>query len=443
MTGKKHLFVLVHGLWGTHSHMNAVKTAFSEALGDDAVFYVPRSNGYVKTLHGIELVGYQTVVELTEFVQARDPHTFDRISFIGYSMGGLVSRFVIGTIFTECRVVFGHMKPVLFMTFATPHLGVQFYQPRNPRAKSTVMGAVLPVARFVGSHFLGRSGRQLFLAYEHDDTLVRMTEGVYLEQLARFRHRVCFANVKNDRTVAFYTSFITDCDPFLETNNQLLYKFDASLPTQEDPAVCPRVLDLAALDPVKSAPAHAKKWHLVAMWLMLLLPFSFTLLPLVFFVNVLATMYSYVVTLTEQSWISRGDGHRIIRRRLKLADGLNETVREAVGDIVNADFAPEPAQQVAPPETSDQGMSWGKFVSKYSTNRPASGRFPRLPFDAKRKQMLHNLDSLSWIRVPVYIRAFNAHDGIVARQGLKRSSESAVASVRFAAQLARHLVSDA
>ena len=423
--------------------MNSIKTAFSEALGDDAVFYVPRSNGYVKTLHGIELVGYQTVVELTEFVQARDPQKFDRISFIGYSMGGLVSRFVIGTIFTECRVIFGHMRPVLFMTFATPHLGVQFYQPRNPQAKSTVMGAVLPVARFVGSHFLGRSGRQLFLAYENDDTLVRMTEGVYLEQLARFRHRVCLANVKNDRTVAFYTAFITDCDPFLETNNQLLYKFETALPTQDDLAVCPRVIDLAALDPVKSAPTHARKWHMGAMWLLLLLPFSFTLLPLLVFVNVLATMYSYMVTLTEQSRISRGDGHMIIKRRLKVAEGLNETVREAVGDIVNADFAVEPAQQAAPPAPSDRAMSWAKFLAKYSVNRPASDRFPRLPLDPKRQQMLRNLDSLAWIRVPVYIRALNAHDGIVARQGLKRSCESAVASVRFAALLARHLVSEA
>ncbi|CAI8503111.1 unnamed protein product [Hanseniaspora opuntiae] len=92
------------------------------------------------------------------------------------------------------------------MTFATPHLGVNFYKdgkfPYNVLTK-------------LGSNVLGRSGRQLFLLDNKENAnplLLEISKGKYLEALQSFKHHIALANVHNDRSVSFYTSFITDLE---------------------------------------------------------------------------------------------------------------------------------------------------------------------------------------------------------------------------------------
>ncbi|AET39139.1 putative hydrolase Ecym_4058 [Eremothecium cymbalariae DBVPG len=438
----KHLLVLVHGLWGSHTHMGTLKQLLAETFAEDdefnedeILFYLPRENGYLKTLHGVDYMGYQVIIELCEFVKNYGERRIGKISFIGYSMGGLVSRYVIGKIFTECKELFGHMEPVFYMSFATPHLGLEFYTSQDPNSKSLVMDVFLMFLRFIGMHALGRSGRQMFLAYEQDDTLVKLTEGEFIKQLGRFKYRIAFANVKNDRTVAFYTSFISDYDPFIETNNKLLYKFDTQLPTKGVLGVNPRIVDFANLDPSVKCPNN-RKFHLVLFWCVVFLSLAFTVFPLVLVFNLMATIYSYAVTIAEQSQIAKGDGRQILRQKLGLENNSNVTTgaETCEPDTDSADVS------ARCPSGESESISWSRFLAKYSSNTRIGNKFRRLPFDPKRAKMFANLNKLTWIRIPIYIKSINSHDGIVVRNGLKASSTMSIACACFTAHFTKYIL---
>jgi len=90
-----------------------------------------------------------------------------RFSVMGYSLGGLLARYVIGyafwiyqlgsrTLIRTFRILhqnkfFETITPVNFNTVATPHIGI----PRFPTAMSTV-------SSYFGSKFLSRTGEQFY-----------------------------------------------------------------------------------------------------------------------------------------------------------------------------------------------------------------------------------------------------------------------------------------
>jgi hypothetical protein len=65
------------------------------------------------------------------------------------------------------------------------------------------------------------SGRQLFCIDKFRDTdrsllaVLADSEGIFIQGLARFKHRSLYANVVNDRTVTYYTAGISQTDPFV------------------------------------------------------------------------------------------------------------------------------------------------------------------------------------------------------------------------------------
>lgn len=93
-----------------------------------------------------------------------------RFSVMGYSLGGLLARYVIGyafwihqsgsTLIRSFRILhqskfFEVITPVNFNTVATPHIGI----PRFPTAMSTI-------SSYLGSKFLSRTGEQFYFTDE-------------------------------------------------------------------------------------------------------------------------------------------------------------------------------------------------------------------------------------------------------------------------------------
>jgi hypothetical protein len=72
-----------------------------------------------------------------------------RFSVFGYSMGGLIARYLLGVL--RARNFFDTVAPVNFTTFATPHIGV----PRYPGFLSSIVFRV-------GPRMLSVSGEQFF-----------------------------------------------------------------------------------------------------------------------------------------------------------------------------------------------------------------------------------------------------------------------------------------
>ncbi|CDO91759.1 unnamed protein product [Kluyveromyces dobzhanskii CBS 2104] len=459
---KKHLFILVHGLWGNHSHMDSINEMMSKTLDnfDDIVCFKPKNSGHMNSLHGLTVVSYNVLEEINSFVVEYGVEKFDRVSLIGYSMGGLVARFVIGKMVTQCKEIFEHMQPTIFVTFATPHLGVNFYQPQDKTRRTVSKRVLSSVLSVLGKTILGRSGSDIFISNRKDRVLVDLSQGEYLYGLSKFEHRICIANVKNDRTVAFYTSCITNSDPFIETGNTLKYHFKHDLPIDvSEYPVQPRILDLDSLTPGedraedKTQTASFKQKMSRVAFIFVLVGF---ILPVIFTVNVVGTCYSYVTTYRRHSLLRYG--YRKAGSKVE-APGfesgafatLMSWVRNLIGDTINdehdsgkdeeSDWSIE-NNKLHRTLTSDSAQTtdvWKQFIRSHSRVWKHS-KFQTLPFDESRETIYENLSKLTWIRIPVYIKALNAHDGIVARKGLKKATPYGVANVKFACELINYLL---
>ncbi|KAL6940804.1 hypothetical protein ACO0QE_004722 [Hanseniaspora vineae] len=444
-----HLYVLLHGMWGSDKHMFTIRDQLLVQDPDCTVF-IPCKNGFFKTFDGIELIGDRVIDEIKLFLLENsatkkknqkegadgelqsnsntNPTTFTHISFISYSMGGVVARYCLGHMhdFLSNEL---NLQLQVFATFATPHMGINFYKPYFPFTLLTYLGSTL----------LGRSGRQLFLndnrsKSEENRLLLKISKGKYLQALSKFKYKVTFANSQHDRTVAFYTAFITDksfgCDgETFETGFAEIENFPASsvLDVTKTP-----VSDLNDLNKSPARLFFSKFAQIVKLIGRILV---FTLLFLIFFpimllVNITGTIYSY----------SR------IRKVLKTLDSEDperQSLQEEFQDL-ESDWEVYGSDGYS----QDGNSSFAKqcdynmeaFITKYSKNEKNYAHdIEKLPFDHARKVIFQNLNSLKWIRVPLSLKAMNAHRAIVARSGMKTLAKEDADALLFNMKLIAYL----
>lgn len=208
-----HLCVLVHGLWGNPDHLKFLSTSLRERHPEGKLhILVAKRNTGSFTYDGIELGGERVAFEIEETLEelARNGNDIKKLSIIGYSLGGLISRYAIGLLFH--KGLFNKIQPANFTTFATPHLGV-----RTP-----LLGFHNRIWNVLGARTLSTSGRQLFTIDSFRDTgrpllaVLADPESIFMQALALFKHRSLYANVVNDRSVSFYTASISKIDPFVQ-----------------------------------------------------------------------------------------------------------------------------------------------------------------------------------------------------------------------------------
>lgn len=190
--------------------MRTVERALTSSLADVSsekiITLKPSSSRFWKTYDGIETCAERVIADLLyeiETLKQKDHLKVSKISIVGYSLGGLISRCVVGKLYS--MGFFEEVSPVFFCTFATPHVGVHFFR----------QNIFDYVGNSVGKFLFGITGLQLFLA-DSQSLLLKMSdpESEYFHGLERFDSRVLLANAKNDRSVAFYTSYITEFSPF-------------------------------------------------------------------------------------------------------------------------------------------------------------------------------------------------------------------------------------
>ncbi|KAJ6258855.1 hypothetical protein Dda_5750 [Drechslerella dactyloides] len=208
-----HLVVLVHGLWGNPSHMEYIASTMRSRYDDSRVIvHVAARNSGNYTYDGIELGGERLAHEIEELLDdlADRGVVIRKFSIAGYSLGGLVSRYVVGLLYA--KGLFDKITPVNFTTFASPHLGV-----RTPK-----LGFHNHIWNVIGARTLSASGRQLFTIDRFRDTkrpllaVLADKELVFWKALARFKNRVLYANIINDRSTTFFTSGISRSDPYAD-----------------------------------------------------------------------------------------------------------------------------------------------------------------------------------------------------------------------------------
>ncbi len=115
-----HLVVLQHGLWGNPAHLRIVKEHLEAHLQpksstDSLQFVYSDVNVGYLTYDGVDVCGDRLVELVLQQGQV------DKLSLIGYSLGGLMCRYAAGKLLA--LGYFEETEPMNFITIATPHLG--------------------------------------------------------------------------------------------------------------------------------------------------------------------------------------------------------------------------------------------------------------------------------------------------------------------------------
>ncbi|KAG8701587.1 hypothetical protein FRC08_004003 [Ceratobasidium sp. 394] len=230
-----HFVACVHGMWGVPGHLSSVENTILEKFpkgkeGPEVVTLKIRTNADSFTYDGLDWGAERAVKEIYEDVgkiEKDGSRKVTRFSIVGYSLGGLISRYAIGILYQ--RGFFKTIKPVNFTTFATPHIGL-------PRFRGFVGRAMYTL----GPMMLSRTGRQ-FYCVDNDSWSPEAKEGrplievmsdkdsIFFKALSAFPHMTIYGNAVHDLTVTYCTAMIEPHDPFTALsarNNRIAIKMD-------------------------------------------------------------------------------------------------------------------------------------------------------------------------------------------------------------------------
>lgn len=196
---------------------------FSET--EEIVTYKLDSHAGFLTYDGVDINGKRISDEILKKTEELNSHgTVTKFSVIGYSLGGLISRYAIGILYN--LGYFKEIEPLNFITFCSPHVGVP--HPKSSTAMS-IYDAIAP-------KFLAATGDQIFLRDKvtvdglSTPILVRLADkkNYFYVALSKFKYRVLYANAINDKRCAYFTASISKYDPFHSLSNKKPERIEAS-----------------------------------------------------------------------------------------------------------------------------------------------------------------------------------------------------------------------
>ncbi|CAB1120484.1 unnamed protein product [Ectocarpus sp. CCAP 1310/34] len=230
-----HLVVLAHGLSGTPEDLTYLKQSLEREGGSEILVHSARRNEG-KTKDGVVEGGSRLAEEIREVVQSTP--SLSRISLVGNSLGGLYARYAAKLLYRDettggdsgTGATVAGLSPSVFMTIATPHLGVRRF---------TYVPLPSPLHSLAGV-FVGKTGHDLFLSRKKvggggggggDDVggeaaapaaakdgrenslLYNMaTTEDFLRPLKAFRWRRAYANRRGDFMVPYGTAAFVEPD---------------------------------------------------------------------------------------------------------------------------------------------------------------------------------------------------------------------------------------
>ncbi|KAF9460509.1 DUF676-domain-containing protein [Collybia nuda] len=211
-----HLLVIIPGLWGIPDHVAELERTIHENYatggpgGVELRVHVAKSNCEESTVDGVDWGGERVTREVLHKVAALEESGNSKItkfSITGYSLGGLIARYVIGIL--HQRQFFENIVPVNFNTIATPHIGLPRY--------STLISSLVAS---LGPKLLSRTGEQLFCVDQWSPSgrslieVMADPDRVFYQGLSKFQYLRIYANAINDTVVPYVTSAIDVVDPF-------------------------------------------------------------------------------------------------------------------------------------------------------------------------------------------------------------------------------------
>jgi len=212
-----HLLCLMHGMWGNPAHLDEAARIIREKAASrqnsehlEFEVLVAQANQEGSTYDGIDWGGERIADEIIEHIQDIEKDSKKKVtkfSVLGYSLGGLLGRYVIGIL--QSRKFFETVEPVNFNTIATPHIGLLRY----PSVWSSLTNKLGPL-------LLSRTGEQFYTVDTWNDSemslleFMAMPDSIFVQALQRFPNLAIYANAVNDLTVPYATASMSEEDPF-------------------------------------------------------------------------------------------------------------------------------------------------------------------------------------------------------------------------------------
>ncbi|TVY48492.1 putative lipase [Lachnellula occidentalis] len=434
----QHLCVLVHGLWGNPNHLEVMAKSLRAKHPEESLYIlVAKRNSGSFTYDGIELGGERVCQEIEQEIEklAKEGQEIKRISLVGYSLGGLISRYAIGLL--DSKGFFDKIKPVNFTTFASPHLGV-----RTP-----LRGWHNHIWNVLGARTLSASGRQLFTIDKFRDTgrplleVLADQESIFIKGLAKFERKTLYANIVNDRSAVHYTTGISKTDPYTRLDK---IKFNY-VQGYEDVILDPKA-PVAPLDSEEEPPNSFYGGMIKAS--------QTTIGRIPFFLAMILFVPLGVLAYLINSGVQSLRSNRRIRLHEKglagiqpgnyrmplLITGMREAVEDVYENLNSAQSneylvagTEEEAAQSEPsspileraPSFKDGDAPNGQLLRRNSEK--TSQDPPTLALAPFQFRMIQALDTVGWRKYPVYIhKVRHSHAAIIVRMEKPSFSEGRI-----------------
>ena len=416
-------------LWGNPAHLNSVSTALRERFPEDQLhILVAKRNAGSFTYDGVDTGGERVAAEVEEKLAelAKSGHDVSKISIIGYSLGGLIARYAIGLLYQ--KGVFDKVKPINFTTFATPHLGV-----RTP-----IKGFHSHIWNVLGARTLSMSGRQLFGIDTFRDTgssllaVLADPESIFIRAFAQFQHRSLYANVRNDRTVTYYTAGVSQTDPFVnldEVTVNYISGYDQVIVDGEHPVSPKEPEELPAFTQrLSSSTQSVLKTVPIVAFLAVFIPIGSTL----FLMNSLVQSFrsQQRIRLHEEGKAGSDFGRYRIPLMIDAVRKEAEDMFENVNNAHGPEYLAEGSEEVASPTQPTSSVLRRKSTSYFSGDSIQEQKkgldieFPTLALTQEQFKMIEALDNVGFKKHPVFIHNHrHTHAAIIVRIDKKSFDE--------------------
>ena len=204
-----HLVVLHHGLWGNGDNLETLAQVIADHSPPHVRVLNCRASERTRTLDGVDICGERLIEAVNQKMHGEEK--FQQISFIGYSMGGLISQYAIGKLYSSG--FFDTIELINFVCLATPRLGAHVHHANNGCSwRDYIFNIIAPIIS-------SRSGFQMFFEDEwaHERPLLNLMadpELPWFKGLKTAKNLINLSNIQFDTMVGYRVSSMLDKSPY-------------------------------------------------------------------------------------------------------------------------------------------------------------------------------------------------------------------------------------
>ncbi|KAJ8611132.1 hypothetical protein MRB53_038127 [Persea americana] len=430
-----HILSTCDRLWGNPVHLNHIAKSLRAAFSEDTLhILLAKRNVGSFTYDGIEKGGERVTQEIEDELESleKDGKKIEKLSMVGYSLGGLVARYSVGLLYS--KGIFDKIAPVNFTTFASPHIGV----------RSPLGGWHNHVWNVMGARTLSASGTQLFTVDKFRDTgrpllsILADPDSIFIRGLRSFKHKSLYANIVNDRAVPYYTAYFSRHNPYHDLskiNINYVPGYENVIIDSKNPvALKPKALpaDHPPQTAIEAAATSARA-VLTRAPIYLLLGVFIPLGSIAYLLNAGFQSFRSAqrIRLHDEGKVGAFSAYRLpllLTEARRRAEGAYEAVNNdsTHEDYLDSDAASPSAEEVARSPWSDEKATEPVDV------RPEEGKdgvWPTLALTPAQFAMIDSLDKVGFAKHAVHIqRATHSHAAIIVRTPRQAFADGKVVS---------------